>query len=389
MSKWEKVKLKDICNIVSGTTPKSNIPEYWNGSYNWVTPAEITECTVFINETQRKITDAAIKSTSLKAFPAGTVLLSSRAPIGKVAIAGTEMYCNQGFKNLICFEQIYNKYLFWFLKGKSDYLNSLGRGATFKEISKTIVEKIEIPLPPLEVQHKIASILDTVSEVLKLRKQQLNELDLLVKSRFVEMFGELGKNPYNFDYISLGSCCKINPKKSEDNRLVSNLKLSFISMSSVSERGYIDTSNIRNYDEVKTGFTYFAENDVLFAKITPCMENGKGCIACELINGIGFGSTEFHVLRPIPKKSNSYWLYWLTIFEKFRNDAKQNMTGSAGQRRVPVSFLEDYLVALPPLDLQDKFATFVQHVDELKSEVQKSINETQTLFDSLMQRYFE
>ncbi len=162
----------------------------------------------------------------------------------------------------------------------------------------------------------------------------------------------------------------------------------FVPMPAVSENGAIDTSEIKTYDEVKTGFTYFAENDVLFAKITPCMENGKGAVAVGLNNGIGFGSTEFHVLRPINDKSNPFWLYSLTSFDSFRKDAASNMTGSAGQRRVPASFLERYKVSLPPIELQIEFATFFAQIDKSKSAIQKSLDETQILFDSLMQKYF-
>ena len=123
---------------------------------------------------------------------------------------------------------------------------------------------------------------------------------------------------------------------------------------------------IKEYDEVKTGFTYFAENDVLFAKITPCMENGKGAVAKGLHNGIGFGSTEFHVLRPISGKTDPYWIYTLTAFSQFRMDAASNMTGSAGQRRVPASFLENFRVSLPPIALQEQFAAFVEQTDKSK-----------------------
>ena len=99
-------RLGDICAVVSGTTPKSTQPEYWDGNLNWVTPAELTDESDVIYESQRKITPQAVIDSSLKPFPAGTVLLSSRAPIGKVAITGTEMFCNQGFKNLICSDKI-------------------------------------------------------------------------------------------------------------------------------------------------------------------------------------------------------------------------------------------------------------------------------------------
>lgn len=149
--------------------------------------------------------------------------------------------------------------------------------------------------------------------------------------------------------------------------MVSGLSVSFVPMPAVSESGKIDASQIKAYDEVKTGFTYFAENDVLFAKITPCMENGKGAVAVGLCNNIGFGSTEFHILRPINNKSNPYWLYSLTSFDAFRKDAADNMTGSAGQRRVPAVFLEKYKVTLPPIELQNQFAAFVEQTDKSKA----------------------
>ena len=203
------VKLGDVCTIVSGTTPKSTQPEYWDGDLNWITPAELTEESNVIYESQRKITQQAVIDSSLKSFPAGTVFLSSRAPIGKVAIAGTEMYCNQGFKNLICSEKIYNRYLYHYLKGKAEYLNSLGRGATFKEISKAIVENIEIPLPPLAEQRKIAAVLDKVSDLIAKRRQQLTKLDELIKARFVEMFGDPVQNTRGWVKKCLEARCKM------------------------------------------------------------------------------------------------------------------------------------------------------------------------------------
>ena len=377
-------KLKNVCVVVSGTTPKSTDERYWNGTHVWITPAELSEDSFIVTDSERHITDEAIKATGLKSFPKGTVLLSSRAPIGKVAIAGCEMYCNQGFKNLICSESIYNLYLYYFLKSKTAYLNSLGRGATFKEISKGIVEDISIPFPAYSEQIRIAKQLQKISELISLKKGQYRYFDDIIRSRFLEMFGHSDRPK-----VRLGECCIINPKKSSDIRLVDNdLMVSFVSMSDVSEDGQIVTCNHKQYESVKSGFTYFSENDVLFAKITPCMENGKGGIAKGLLNGIGFGSTEFHVLRPIDQVSNSCWLYELTSFPQFRQAAEINMTGSAGQRRVPASFLANYKVSLPPISLQNQFADFVHQLDKSKMAVQKSLDELEILKKSLMQTYF-
>ena len=137
-------------------------------------------------------------------------------------------------------------------------------------------------------------------------------------------------------------------------------------MPSVGTDGRVDASIERSYHEVSKGFTYFAEGDVLFAKITPCMENGKGGVAKGLKNGIGFGSTEFHVLRPISGISNSHWLYIITTFTKFRTDAEKVMTGTGGQRRVPISYINEYEIALPPIQLQNEYAEFVQQLDKSK-----------------------
>ena len=183
-------KLGEVCTIVSGSTPKTSVTSYWDGNIKWITPAELNEDTFYIMDSVRHITEEGKEKTGLSYLPTGTVILSSRAPIGKTAIAGCEMCCNQGFKNLICSDAVYNEYLYFFLKSKTDYLNSLGRGATFKEISKSIVENIEIPLPEVNQQKEIAEKFKKLEQLISLRKQQLAKLDELVKARFVEMFGD-------------------------------------------------------------------------------------------------------------------------------------------------------------------------------------------------------
>ena len=184
-----KYKLGEICEIVSGSTPKTTVSEYWDGNLKWITPAELNDNSYIVMDSVRKLTELGVKNSGLSSFPEGTVMLSSRAPIGKVAIAGCEMYCNQGFKNLICSERINNRYLYWFLKGNTEFLNSLGRGATFKEISKKIVASIEINVPPMEQQLVAVNNLERIAAIIQLRKQQLQKLDELVKARFVELFG--------------------------------------------------------------------------------------------------------------------------------------------------------------------------------------------------------
>ena len=202
------------------------------------------------------------------------------------------------------------------------------------------------------------------------------------------MFGRCGEDKFGWGLKTLEDCCVINPQKTTDNRLKPGLEVSFCPMPYVSEKGEIKTDDITIYDKVKTGFTYFAENDVLFAKITPCMENGKGAIARNLKNEIGFGSTEFHVLRPKKEMITPEWLYFLTTFQQFRKDAETNMTGSAGQRRVPANFLKKYRVSVPPKSLQYKFARILQQLDKSKFRIKKSLEKLELTYKALLQEYF-
>ncbi len=156
--------------------------------------------------------------------------------------------------------------------------------------------------------------------------------------------------------------CVINQKAKQ---IPDDMEVSFVPMQNVSNTGDVQTDEVRKASEVKKGFTFFEEGDVLFAKITPCMENGKGGIARGLKNGVGFGSTEFHVLHPDPEKVSSEWLYYLTSWDEFRIQCARNMTGSAGQKRVPKSYLEHYKVHLPPLEEQRRIAALLDKVSDL------------------------
>lgn len=162
--KWEKFKLGDITDIISGSTPKTSVNSYWDGELAWITPAEIKEDSLYIYDTERKLTTEGVKAASLTLMPIGTVIFSSRAPIGKLGIAGINMYCNQGFKNFACSSKVNNIYLFWLLKLYKEYFLKLGRGATFKEISKEIIENVQISVPPIVIQDKFATTIEQIDK---------------------------------------------------------------------------------------------------------------------------------------------------------------------------------------------------------------------------------
>ena len=358
-----KYKLGDICEIVSGSTPKTGVDEYWDGDIKWITPAELNDDTYIITDSVRKITELAVKKTGLSPFPEGTVILSSRAPIGKVAIAGCEMYCNQGFKNLICSDKINNRYLYWFLKGNTKYLNSIGRGATFKEISKSIVSEIEINVPDLNEQAVAVANLEKISKIIALRRQELSALDDLIKARFVELF-------------SLGEFPQVTIAELVSGKVQSVKKV----FSPDDEIKYIDISSIDNKRNVMTGYTeyilseapsraqqHIKKGDIVISTVRPNLRN---VAMTEFEDDNLVASSGFCVLRA--SKCLPEYLLAIVCSDKFTDDMTKVVTG-ANYPAIKDSDIMGYYVSKPPMELQVQFATFVHQVDKSKVVVIKYI----------------
>ena len=189
---WTRAALGEICQIVGGGTPKTSVPAYWRGDIRWATPKDLSnQRTRYISDTGRSITDAGLNSSGAKILPAGSVLLSSRAPIGLVAINTMPMATNQGFKSLVPKNgQIDTAFLAYWLSANTRYLQSLGSGATFKEISKAVVEKIEIPVPPLAEQRRIARILDLIVTLQRRQRKAVAAAASIVPASFYDTFGD-------------------------------------------------------------------------------------------------------------------------------------------------------------------------------------------------------
>ena len=371
-------RLGDICTIVSGSTPKSSVAEFWDGDIKWITPAELNEETYVINDSVRHITELGVAKTGLKPFPKDTVLLSSRAPIGKTAIAGCEMYCNQGFKNLICSDKINSRYLYWFLTCNTEYLNSLGRGATFKEISKEIVANIEIPLPVMAQQIAIAEKFEKIGQLITLRKEQLAKLDLLVKSRFIELFGDKG-----YPEDTLLNLCNIidyrgkTPEKVEHGLPFITAKNVRMHQMNLEPREYISKET---YDKVMVrGFP--KEGDVVFTTEAPL---GNVC-------RIPHFDTEFYIGQRIvtlqTEKLEPIYLEYALSSDDFKTKYMEKSSGST-VTGIRVRLLEQLTIPAPPMDLQKQFATFVEQTDKSKLAIQQSHNKLEILKKSLMQEYF-
>ncbi len=382
-------RLGDVCTIVSGTTPKSGHPEYWDGDINWVTPAELTDESDTVFESQRKITQQAVSDSSLKPFPAGTVLLSSRAPIGKVAIAGVEMYCNQGFKNLICSDVIYNRYLYHFLKGKTDYLNSLGRGATFKEISKSIVEGIEIPLPALDEQRKIAAVLDKVSDLIVKRRQQLDKLDEMAKARFVDMFGDPETNTKNWRVLPMSKICSVGSSKRIYQSEQSSSGVPFWRISDLTNLITTGTVNPalyipeERYKELKTQGQVPAPGDIL---ITSGGTLGQ-CYIVKEEDKFYFQDGMISWLSGYMDGVTSLYISYLFAMSGFRKQIDAMQAGST-VAYLSIAMIKKLKVMLPDLESQQQFAFAVEQIEKTKTTISRSLGKLETLKKALMQEYF-
>ena len=376
-----KARLGDVCTVVSGSTPKSTVPEYWDGDIKWITPAELSNDTYIINDSARHITALGVAKTGLKSFPAGTVILSSRAPIGKTAIAGCEMFCNQGFKNLICSEKIDSKYLYYFLSGKTDYLNSLGRGATFKEISKAIVENIEIPLPEVEEQKRIAACFERLLRLIQLQKAELEELDKLVKSRFIELFGDPQRNPHGYKHTKLSDIATYYNGLTYKPENVA-AEGTIVLRSSNIQNSQLDFADTIRVDCTIKERLMVQKNDILM-----CSRNGsaklvgKVALIKDIQEPMSFGAFMM-IIR------SHYFGYLMTYFQMdaFRQQIKTGATTTINQ--ITGRMLDDVTIPLPPMALVDQFAAFVEQTDKSKLAVQKGLQELEILKKSLMQQYF-
>ena len=381
-------RLGDICTVVSGSTPKTGVAEYWDGTVKWITPAELNEDSFYITDSVRHITEDGKEKTGLSYLPKGTVILSSRAPIGKTAIAGCEMCCNQGFKNLICSDAVYNEYLYFFLKSKTDYLNSLGRGATFKEISKSIVEKVEIPLPNIEKQHQIVKELKATRNLITHRKQQLTKLDELIKARFVEMFGDCRLNPKGWVTKNLDQVADVGSSKRV---FVEELQSEGIPFYRGTEVGALaEGKSIRpelfitegHYKQLCEATGKPQKGDLLMPSICP---DGRIWVV-DTDAPFYFKDGRVLWVHLTSQNYNPVFLLY-TLKDRIMTDYESIASGTTFAE-LKIFALKKCRIFDVPLSLQNQFADFVAEVDKSKVEVQKALDQTQLLFDSLMQQYF-
>ncbi len=397
MGKYEIKTIKEIANTQSGGTPSRKVKDYYIGDIPWVKSGELQEN--IITETEEKITQTAIEKSNAKLLPINTLLVAMYgANVGRVAILGIEAATNQAIcaiqpkDNRLSTEYLY----YYFIYYKKQLLDKAFGGAQ-KNISQQVIKNLEIPVPAIEEQKQIVSrikecftLLDKSEAKLRLAEKKL---DKVMDSAIVKYIEEEGKSK-EWDFKSIKDICEINPSKTEIKELSLNTKVAFVQMSSVSDKtGTIEIQEIRTLEEVKKGYTYFKKGDVIFAKITPCMENGKTSLTDNLETEYGFGSTEFHVLRVNNQIVIPEYLYIILRSQRFRKLAMTNMTGTAGQKRLPKDYLAEYKIYVTSIEEQQEIVTKLHKIEVERTNYnyfyEKSLGRLSNLRQSILKKAFE
>ena len=379
-TRHDVVKLGEVCKILIGGTPSRDISKYFTGNNLWVSIAEMNGTT--ITNTKEKITNEAIEKSNVKLIRKGTTLLSFKLSIGKTAIAGADLYTNEAIAALIPISKnkITDAYLFHLFTSKLIDLSTSNNAIGQSLNSAYLRDSVKIPLPPLSIQEQIVAECESVDQKVSNAQKAITESKGAIEDKVESVFGQYPEK-------KLSELAFINPSKTEIKTVDENTLVSFVEMASVSDKGFIATKIDRPLKDLKkSSYTYFAENDIIIAKITPCMENGKCAIATGLTNGLAMGSSEFHVVRAKETVSNSY-LFALLNREIVRVEAEQNFTGSSGHRRVPASFYGNYKIPVPSMAEQAALILEIEQLNDLITQSQQIINDAASQKQAIMKKY--
>lgn len=384
---WPVKKLGEVAEVYSGA---------WGSADNAGTP--VLRSTNFNSNGTISWNEIAYRSIPQKkvenlALSEGEILLEKsggapKQPVGRVVYFEAENKDKVVFGNFISKLKIKDnevepKFLFYFLF----YLYKIGGTEKYQNQTTGIrnlrlKEYLNLKVPKLnkEVQKKIVEKLDGIRKTQELNEHQISKTE--------ELFNSVLNIVVDTKYqtIRLKEVCKINPDKKEILVKPDNYEVGFLTMADVSNASEILNRNIKKLAEVKKGYTFFKDGDVLFAKITPCMENGKGAFVEKMKNSVGFGSTEFYVLRTIPNNLINKFLYYLVSNKNFRKITSNYMTGSAGQQRVPIDYLHNLKIPIPTIHEQQKIVEKLETVQEYKKKLLKQKVLLRELFDSVLDR---
>jgi type I restriction enzyme S subunit len=396
---WELKKLKDTCILVrgpfGGSLKKSFFVQNGYAVYeqSHAIYDQFEKVRYFINEH---------KFNEMKRFEVkpGDLIMSCSGTIGKVAIAPVDVgkgIINQALLKITPGKTLNIKFLKYWM-GSPDFQEKIlenSSGAAIKNVaSVNILSGISIPIPPLPEQQRIVEILDqsfaAIDQAIENTETNKEYSEEIYESYLNEIFGSLNNE---WPSKKINEVCVIRPPKNEaKNQLSDNSLVSFAPMEYLGiNQKFLIPIQEKKLLEVYGGYTYFAENDVLLAKITPCFENGKLGIAKNLKNSVGFGSSEYIVFRPTNELRSEFLYYYLSR-EKFRDEGTKYMQGAVGHKRVSLDFVSNYSIPIPSLQLQDEIIKRIDILFEkstsLISNYGKKIRLLQEFKQSILHKAF-
>ncbi|THA44930.1 N-6 DNA methylase [Histophilus somni] len=379
-SKFTLVKLKDLAHIVRGVTYAKN-EQVQTPTSNIILPADNISLDGRLNVSKQIYLLENKELDDEKRLKANDIFIcfssGSKKHVGKLCLipADTNYYAG-GFMGILrCLENIHPAYLFNILNLEEmrNQVRQLSNGNNIKNLSSSIGE-IKIPLPPLDIQQQIIAECQKIDQEYETSRMAIETY----RAKIAQIFSDLEVLAQNSSrggvkLFKIKDLCKTNPSKNILRDLPDDLIVSFVEMASVSNDGYIQQKINRPLGELrKSSYTYFQENDIIIAKITPCMENGKCALATELSNHIGMGSSEFHVIRSQSPTLNNAFLFHFLNRNEIRQSAEQHMTGASGHRRVPIGFYESLPVPVPSIEKQTEIlAQIAQYEAQIATCEQK------------------
>ncbi|MBK0327748.1 restriction endonuclease subunit S [Rhodobacteraceae bacterium F11138] len=364
---WPTAQLKEVARVVGGATPKSAIEAYWNGDVHWATPKDLTNLQgKTIGETPRRITNDGLKSCAAELLPPYSVLFSSRAPIGHVAINTVPMATNQGFKSMVPGPKLDSNFLYWWLDAHRAHLQSLGNGATFKEVSKRVVERVEIPVPPLDEQKRIAAILDQADALRRLRQRAIDRLNTLGQAIFYEMFGDVPTNSLGLPAQKLTDALNFKTGKLDSNAAVDGGEYPFFTCAK-------EVFKINKYAFdcealLLAGNNASADYDVKYY-------NGK------------FNAYQRTYVIEINDTTQLTYQYVRAVLESLLAQLKRFSKGS-NTKYITMGILNRMEIPIAPIESQLLFSKRQERVLSKKKLLLDQLERTEALFSSLQYRAF-
>lgn len=383
-----RVKLKDIFDLQMGKTPSRSNLEYWNTTdYKWISIADLTKTSKYIFETKEYLSKSAIKDSGIKVIPANTVVMSFKLSIGKTAITKEDMYSNEAImafkdKHVI---NIIPEYIFYLFKYKN-WEECSNKAVMGKTLNKATLSEIEVEICSIEKQRQIVNILDKIMSAVDGRKQELQLLDELIKARFVEMFGDPVKNPKGWEVVTIGDIVT-EVRYGTSKPAVEGGKYPYLRMNNLTADGHLDLNDLKYIDipDDEIEKCVVRKGDVLFNRTNSIELVGK-TVVFDLQEDMIIAGYIIRVRlnkRLLPEILSQYM-----NLEALKDILRSMAKGAVNQANINAQELRSIKVYIPDMELQKQFIEMKNQVNKSKVAVQKALDETQILFDSLMQKYF-